>query len=239
MFGCTREHAPSDFPTFLDMTPKERLDLVHAKQLCLLCLQHPSSIGCEAAGKRSNCPADGCDRPHHVMLHGALKARKASPPARGADPPDEPTAASASRAPEIAKQLRGLLEGLGIDPDALEVRIGVRKPGEPGRPYGGEATDPSAAGAGEGRLASKLLEALTSLCRAGERFAGSARESGRQMIETADPTAVPRGNAHGERGRSAARSVERTSRRSGSRTARRELTVQDGEDSADEVGERR
>ncbi len=220
VFGCTREHAPSDCPTFLDMTPKERLDLVHAKQLCLLCLQHPSSIGCEAAGKRSNCPADGCDRPHHVTLHGALKARKASPPARGADPPDEPTAASASRAPEMAKQLRGLLEGLGIDPDALEVRIGVRKPGEPGRPYGGEATDPSAAGAGEGRLTSKLLEALTSLCRAGERFAGSAGESGRRMIETADPIAVPRGNAHRERGGSAARSVERTSRRSGSRKAR-------------------
>jgi hypothetical protein len=239
VFGCTREHAPSDCPTFLDMTPKERLDLVHAKRLCLLCLQHPSSTGCEAAGKRSNCPADGCDRPHHVTLHGALKARKASPPARGADPPDEPTAASASRVPEMAKQLRGLLEGLGIDPNALEVRIRVWKPGEPGRPYGGEATDPSAAGAGEGRLTSKLLEALTSLCRAGERFAGSAGEGGRRMIETADPIAFPRGNAHGERSRLAARSMERTSRRSGSRTARRELTVQDGEDSADEVGERR
>jgi hypothetical protein len=89
------------------------------------------------------------------------------------------------------------------------------------------------------RLTSKLLEALTSLCRAGERFAGSARESGRRMIETAYPPAVPRGNAHRERGRSAARSAERTPRRSGSRTVRRELTVQDGEGSNDEVGERR
>jgi hypothetical protein len=235
VFGCTREHAPSDCPTFLDMTPKERLKLVHAKQLCLLCLQHPSSTGCEAAGKRPYCPADGCDRPHHVTLHGVLKAGKSSPPARGADRPDEPTAASASRAPEMAKQLRGLLEGLGIDPGALE----VRKPGEPGRSCGGEAIDPSAAGAGDGRLTSKLLEALTSLCRAGERFAGSAGESGRQMIETLDPTAVPRENTRRERGRSATRNVERTSRRSGSRTALRELTVQDGEDSAYEVGERR
>jgi hypothetical protein len=50
VFGCTREHAPGDCPTFLDMTPKERLDLVHAKQLCLLCLQHPLSVGCEVAG---------------------------------------------------------------------------------------------------------------------------------------------------------------------------------------------
>ncbi len=46
VFGCTRKHAPNDCPTFLDMTPKERLDLVHIKQLCLLCLRHPMSEGC-------------------------------------------------------------------------------------------------------------------------------------------------------------------------------------------------
>jgi hypothetical protein len=38
----------------------------------------------------------------------------------------------ACEAPEMARQLRGLLEGLGIDPGALEVRIGVRGSGEPG-----------------------------------------------------------------------------------------------------------
>jgi hypothetical protein len=114
VFSCTREHAPSDCPTFLEMTPKERLDLVHAKRLCLLCLQHPSSVGCEVAGKRPNCPADGCDRPHHVTLHRVLKAGKSSPPARGADPPDEPTAATAGRAPEMAKQLRGLRGGRAV-----------------------------------------------------------------------------------------------------------------------------
>jgi hypothetical protein len=68
----------------------------------------------------------------------------------------------------MAKQLRGLLEGLGIDPDALEVRIGIRKPGEPGRPSSGEAICPGAARAGDGRLTSKLLEALTSLPSRGE-----------------------------------------------------------------------
>jgi hypothetical protein len=36
VFGCTRKQAPSDCPTFRDMTPKERLDLVHAKQLSAL-----------------------------------------------------------------------------------------------------------------------------------------------------------------------------------------------------------
>jgi hypothetical protein len=58
----------------MDITWKERLDLVHAKQLCLLCLQHLSSVGWEVAGRRSNCPAKGCDRPHHVTLNRVLKA---------------------------------------------------------------------------------------------------------------------------------------------------------------------
>jgi hypothetical protein len=111
VFGCTRKHAPGDCPTFLDMTPKERLDLVHAKQLCLLCLQHPLSIGCEVAGKGSRCPAEGCDRPHHVTLHGILKAGKSSPPEGSTDPPDESAATAACRTPEMARQLRGLLEG--------------------------------------------------------------------------------------------------------------------------------
>jgi hypothetical protein len=99
VFACTREHVPSDCPTFLDMTPKERLDLVHAKQLCLLCLQHPLSVGCEVAGKGSRCPAEGCDRPHHVTLHGILKAGKSSPPEGSTDPPDEPVVAAAEGLP--------------------------------------------------------------------------------------------------------------------------------------------
>jgi hypothetical protein len=132
VFGCTREHAPGDCPTFLDMTPKERLDLVHAKQLCLLCLQHPLSIGCEVAGKGSCCPAKGCGRPHHVALHGVLKAGKSSLLEGNTDPPDEPVVSADCGTPEATRQLRGLLEGLGIDPGALEVQIGARKPGEPG-----------------------------------------------------------------------------------------------------------
>jgi hypothetical protein len=144
LFGCTSKHAPNDCPTFLDMTPKERLDLVHAKQLCLLCLRHPSSIGCEVAGKGSNCSAVGCNRPHHVTLHGVLKAGKSSPLVRGTDPPDGPRATD--RTPDLVKQLRGLLEGLGLDPDALEAQIGIRKPGEQGRPHGGEAINPGQRG---------------------------------------------------------------------------------------------
>jgi hypothetical protein len=114
VFGCTREHAPGDCPTFLDMTPKERLDLVHAKQLCLLCLRHPLSIGCEVAGEGSCCPAKDCGRPHHVALHGVLKAGKSSLLEGNADSPDEFTSSSDCGTPETVRQLRGLLEGLGI-----------------------------------------------------------------------------------------------------------------------------
>ncbi len=90
VFGCTRGHDPSDCPTFLDMTPKERLDMIHAKQLCLLCLRHPLSVGCEVAGKGLGCPREGCDRPHHAALHGVLKAGGPSPPEGKADPPGGP-----------------------------------------------------------------------------------------------------------------------------------------------------
>jgi hypothetical protein len=239
VFGCTREHAPGDCPTFLDMTPKERLDLVHAKQLCLLCLQHPLSVGCEVAGKGSRCPAEGCGRPHHVALHGVLKVGKSSLLEGNADPPDEPAILAACGTPETARQLRGLLEGLGIDPGALEVRIGVRRPGEPGQPCGGDTTDPDAAEAGVGRLTSKLMEALTSLCQAGERFVDSAAENSQRMIGMTDPAVIPRRSARRDRSRSAARSMERTPRRDSSWTGRQDPAMQEGEYGADEIGERR
>jgi hypothetical protein len=159
VFRCTRKHAPNVCPTFLDMTPN---------QLCLLCLRHPTSVGCEVANKGSNCSAEGCNRPHHVTLHGIMKARKSSPPVRGTDPPDGSTAtAAADRALDLVKQLRSLLKGLGIDPDALEVRIGIWKPGEQGRPRGGGAANPGATEAGQGKLTSKLLEALTCSAKQG------------------------------------------------------------------------
>ncbi len=239
VFGCMREHAPGDCPTFLDMTPKERLDLVHAKQLCLLCLQHPLSVGCEVAGKGFRCPAEGCDRPHHVALHGVLKAGESSPLEGNADPPDEPAISAACEAPETVRQLRGLLEGLGIDPGALEVRIGVRKPGEPGRPCGGDTAGPGAAEASVGRLTGRLMEALTSFCQAGERFVDSAAENGQQMIGVADPTVIPRRSVRRDRSRSVVRSVEIAPRKDSGWTGRQEPARQDGEDGADEIGERR
>jgi hypothetical protein len=195
VFGCMRKHTPDDCPTFLDMTPKERLDLVHMKQLCLLCLQHSIGVGCEAAGRGPNCAMDGCGKPHHEMLHEVLKAGESSPPAKGTDPPGEPTAtAAANKAPELVRQLQGLLEDLGIDTDALEVRIGIWRLGEQGRPHSGGGTiDLGAMETGERKLTSKLLEAVSLLCRAGERFMSCMGESQQRMIEVADPAAAPGG----------------------------------------------
>jgi hypothetical protein len=187
VFGCTRGHDPGDCPTFLDMTPKERLDMVHAKQLCLLCLQHPLSVGCEVVSKGFGCPTEGCDRPHHATLHGVLKAGEPLPPGGKADPPGEPAVSVDCGTHEAARQLRGLLEGLGIDPNALEVRIGVRQPGELGRPHGGSITGPGETEMGAARLTGRLMEALTSLCQAGERFVDSAAGSSQGMLGAGDP----------------------------------------------------
>ncbi len=84
--------------------------------------------------------------------------------------------------PEVARQLRSLLEGLGIDPHDLEVRVGIRQPGEPGRPHGGGITGPAETETDTARMAGRLLEALTSLCQAGERFVDSAAVGGRRMM---------------------------------------------------------
>jgi hypothetical protein len=190
VFGCTKGHDPGDCPTFLDMTPKERLDMIHAKQLCLLCLQHPLSVGCEVASKGIGCPMEDCDRPHHAALHGVLKAGGPSPPKGKADPPRGPTVSMDCGTPEAARQLGGLLEGLGIDPNDLEVRIGVRQTGEPGRPHGGGITGPAETKTDTARMTGRLMEALTSLCQAGERFVDSAAVSSRRMARAVDPAEI-------------------------------------------------
>jgi hypothetical protein len=76
---------------------------------------------------------------------------------------------------------RELLEGLGIDPDTLEVRIRIQGPGEQERPPGGEGVTKAAAReAGGWKQRGKLLEAFSLLCQAGERFVSYMGE-GRQQ----------------------------------------------------------
>ncbi len=128
VFGCTWKHTPDNCPTFRDMVPKERLDLIHRKQLCLFCLRHPIGRECWSMGKWPNCTIDGCGKQHHEMLHEVLKAGKPSVPTKKTESPSGQLAAAAGGVPAPPAYLK-LLEGLGIDPDTLEVRIRVQGQG--------------------------------------------------------------------------------------------------------------
>jgi hypothetical protein len=90
----------------------------------------------------------------------------------------------------MARLLGNLLEGLGIDPNDLEVRIGVRQSGEPGRPRVEDTRGSSKIESDTARMAGQLLEALTSLCQAGERFVDSAAVSGQRAMRAGRPTEV-------------------------------------------------
>ncbi len=106
VFRCTGKHAPDNCPTFRDMTPKERLDLIHRKQLCLFCLRHLMGKECETMGKWPNCTIDGCGKLHHEMLQEVLKAGKPSAPAKKTEPPNGPPPVVAGGAPALVAYLK-------------------------------------------------------------------------------------------------------------------------------------
>jgi hypothetical protein len=83
------------------------------------------------------------------------------------------------------------------------------------------------------------MEALTSLCQAGERFVDSAAEGGQRRIGVVDPVGIPRKSAREGRSRSATRGVECTPRRNSDWTGRQEPARQEGEDGIGMIGERR
>jgi hypothetical protein len=111
------------------MTPKQRLDMAHQKQLCLFCLRHPMNRECWTLNMEPSCTINGCGKPHHEMLHEALKAEEHSALAQAA----LPTAVQMGRPPAAAGEVpapvthlkRKLLKGLGIDPNTLEVWIRI------------------------------------------------------------------------------------------------------------------
>ncbi|MFN9904887.1 MAG: hypothetical protein ACK56F_02020, partial [bacterium] len=70
------------------------------------------------------------------------------------------------------------------------MRIGVRQAGEPGRPHAEDTRGPDETKADTARMAGQLLEALTSLCQAGERFMDSAAVSGQRTMRAGRPTEV-------------------------------------------------
>jgi len=92
--------------------------------------------------------------------------------------------------PGMARLLRSLLEGLGVDPNDLEVRIGVRQLGEPGRSRAEDTRGSGEIESDTARMAGRLFEALTSLCQAGERFVDSAAVSDQRMMRAGCPTEI-------------------------------------------------
>jgi hypothetical protein len=141
--------------------------------------------------------------------------------------------------PEMARQLRSLLEGLGIDPNDLEVRIGVRQPGEPGRPRAEDTRGPDKIKADTARMAGRLLEALTSLCQAGERFVDSAAVSGRRMVRAGYPTEIRVQRPRMIRRESTMSGTSRTPGRNSEWMERQGLAGQERKDDIGVMGERR
>jgi hypothetical protein len=88
----------------------------------------------------------------------------------------------------------------------------------------------------EGKLNGRLLEALSLLCQAGEKFMSCMDESQQRMIEAADPGVAPGGGAHRERGRPAM-GMGCVPRRDGSKAAGSRPAVQGDEDGADSGSE--
>ncbi len=95
VLGCSQRHALDNCLTFRDMTPKQRLDMAHQKQLCLFCLRHPMGMECWTLNKWPNCTVEGCGKPHHEMLHEVLKVAGGS--GWGPRPDDVPEAEAARR----------------------------------------------------------------------------------------------------------------------------------------------
>jgi hypothetical protein len=94
------------------MTPKQRLDMAHQKQLCLFCLRHPMGRECWTLNKWPSCTIDGCGKPHHKMLHEVLKLGEHSGPAQEATQKARPPAAAGEVPAPTTYLKRELLEGL-------------------------------------------------------------------------------------------------------------------------------
>ncbi len=84
-----------------------------------------------------------------------------------------------------------------------------------------------------------LMEALTSLCQAVERFVDSAAEGGQRMIGVVDPVGIPRRSAREDQSGSATRSAECSPRRNSDWTGHQEPARQEREGDIGMIGERR
>ena len=74
--ACNGQHLLKSCPTFLAMTPQERLDLMTEKRRCYRCLR----LGHGANTCTTTAKCQVCDRQHHSLLHGATLRKRGGKP---------------------------------------------------------------------------------------------------------------------------------------------------------------
>jgi hypothetical protein len=66
------KHSPARCEVFKKMTPQQRLKKIDERELCRLCYCNLQGRDCWSQGRVPNCSVDGCEVPHHPLLHGAI-----------------------------------------------------------------------------------------------------------------------------------------------------------------------
>jgi hypothetical protein len=69
---CGEKHSPARCIDFKKLTLQQRLKEIDGCELCRLCYRHLQGRECWSQGKVPNCGVDGCEAPHHPLLHGAI-----------------------------------------------------------------------------------------------------------------------------------------------------------------------
>jgi hypothetical protein len=69
---CGEKHSPARCDAFKKLPPQQRLKEINGYELCRLCYRHLQGRECWSQGRAPNCGVDGCEAPHHPLLHGAV-----------------------------------------------------------------------------------------------------------------------------------------------------------------------
>ncbi len=109
--GCSRKHVLDNCSTFREMTPKQA---GHGLPEAVVPVLHETSNGQGVLDYEQGA--------HQKMLHEALKAGEHKAPAQVVAQRTRSLAAAGEVQAPMTYLKRELLEGLGIDPDILDVR---------------------------------------------------------------------------------------------------------------------
>jgi hypothetical protein len=71
---CSEKHSPARCEVFKKLPPQQRLKRIADRELCRLCYRHFQGRECWSLGRVPNCGVDGCEVPHHLLLHSAIVA---------------------------------------------------------------------------------------------------------------------------------------------------------------------